>query len=349
MVQRLDRAEGDLVVEAVFRNPNSDPSQYWSHGFLLKSNGANNAYWVGYKSTGVWRHFHRLGSGEQLGERNTRTEVIDLTPGALNKLQIVHVDGWAWVYINGTYQGSFAMDADTGGEQVAVYVSDKDLGTTSWEELSVWRWHPAMHVEFAEASPDFVPTLGPTPDPLVPAFGPESGRIPHDPEDSYLAWYSGPNIRGDLMVEVTMEVPFAPNKSHWNFGVMFRSGTNTYHWIHITSKFGGSYVHRRRAGDDADLRGRIAEDLPGLHLQKGDKNHVRVIVVGQDAWLYVNDRRIAILPFTLGDLPNPEEVGLTIRDADTSGYKYTQGTATQFQDFTVWRWHESLFDLPTDD
>ena len=357
---RLARAGGDVVVEAVFRNPNSDPGQYWSHGFLLKSNGANNAYWVGYKSTGIWRHFHRLGGGDQLGERNIRTEAIDLTPGALNQLQVVHVGGQAWVYINGTYQGSFAMDAGTGGEQLAVYVSDKDLGITTWNDLSVWRWHPAMYAEFNEASPNFVPTPvptstprptlapTPTPHPSVPVYGPVSGAIQHDSEDGLLARFKGPRVQGDLMLEVTFEVPFAPNKSHWNFGVQFRGGHEVYHLIEITSKFGGSYVHRRRAGPDSEHRGRVAEDLPGLNLQKGDKNHIRLIVVGDSGWLYVNDRRIAIIPFHLGNVPNPDEIRLLVIDSTRFGSGYGERGATRFEDFTVWQWHPSLFDLPDD-
>ena len=347
-------AQGDLLIEATLHNPTVEAGVRWSHGFLLRRTSGGYYYRVSIDNNSDWMHLYRLG-GDFLGQRRSNTADIDTSPGGQNRLQVVQTGGRGWVYVNGVYQGYFSMTADTGGNWIRVFTSDRAAGTTEFTDFAVWRWHETMYEDFPETNPNFVPTpvpsptITPTPDPLVPAFGPESGRIPHDPEDSYLAWYSGPSIQGDLMVEVTMEVPFAPNKSHWNFGVMFRSGTNTYHWIHITSKFGGSYVHRRRAGDDADLRGRIAEDLPGLHLQKSDKNHVRVIVVGQDAWLYVNDRRIAILPFTLGDLPNPEEVGLTIRDADTSGYKYTQGTATQFQDFTVWRWHPSLFDLPKED
>ena len=367
-MHRLVRAGGNLVVEAVFRNPNSDPSQYWSHGFLLKSNGANNAYWVGYKSTGVWRQFHRLGSGEQLGERNTRTEAIDLTPGAANKLQVVQAGGKVGVYINGIYQGSFWMTSDTGGEQVAIYVSDKDLGTTSWEQLSVWRWHPAMYGEFFEASPDFVPTpvptntprptrtptptptITPTPNPAMPIFGPVSGAIPHDSEDGYLAVFRGPTVQGDVMVEVTFENPFAPNVSHWNYGILFDSPIpETYHHIQVSSKFGGALNHWRRAGRDEEVRGRRSEDLVGLDLDEKGENHIRLIIIGDSGHLYVNDRRASIINFQLGNVTNPDRIALIVKDIAVHGYKYDLGGKTRFEDFTVWRWHPSLFDLPEDD
>ena len=89
-------------------------------------------------------------------------------------------DDHAWVYINSVYQGSFAMTADTGGDRVYIYVSDKEDGTTRWEDFAVWRWHETMYEDFPETNPNFVPTpvpsptITPTPDPLVPAFGPES-------------------------------------------------------------------------------------------------------------------------------------------------------------------------------
>ena len=360
MFRALD-APGNLLVEATFRNPNSELGQYWSHGFLLKSDGPNRAYWVGYKSTGIWRHFHRLGSGEQRGERNTHTKDIDLTPGALNLLQVVYAEGQGWVYINGAYQGSFSMATDTGGNRVAIYVSDKDLGTTRWEDFVVWRWDPTMYRDFPNADPDFVPTPAPTITPRpthtpaptvrpsVPLFGPVSGSILHDSEDGYLASFQGPSIQGDLMLEVTFEVPFAPNESHWNFGILFSGGVEVYHDIAILSKFGGSYVHWRRAGPDAEVRGGLAEDLHGLNFGKGEKNHIRLIVIGKEGWLYVNDRRVAIIPFGLGNLPNPDEVKLSINDIDAFGFEYDRGGKTRFEDFTVWKWHPSLFDLPKDD
>ena len=249
----------------------------------------------------------------------------------------------------------------TGGDWIRVFASDRAPGTTVFKNFTVWRWHPDMYADFPEANPNFVPTPvptstprptlapTPTPHPSVPVFGPESGSILHDVDDGYLARYQGPRVTGDLMLVVTFEVPFAPNESHWNFAVQFRGGTEVYHLIEINSKFGGSYVHRRRAGPDEEVRGRTAEDLPGLNLQKGDQNHVRLIVVGDDGWLYVNDRRIAIIPFHLGNVASPDTIRLVVIDVDRFGYEYSREEQTRFEGFTVWKWHPSLFDLPKED
>ena len=207
-----------------------------------------------------------------------------------------------------------------------------------------------MARSFPEVAENAAQTPTPTPSPKVPAFGPESGSILHDPGDGLLATYIGPVIQGDLMMEATFEVPFAPNESHWNFGMQFRGGgPETYHWIEVISRFGGAYVHRRRAGPEAEVRGHTAERLHGLNLQKGEKNHIRFIVTGKEGWFYVNDRRVAIIPFTLGNLPNPDQINLVIHDVDFGGYEYDRGGSTHFEDFIVWKWHPSLFELPKDD
>ena len=338
-----------ILVEAVFHNPHPDADTYWSHGFHLKKGRSNHSYWVGIKSTEVWRHFYRLGSSEQRANREINTSDINTSPGASNLLQVVQLDEVGWVYVNGVYQGSLSMDADTGGDQVRIYVSDKEPGLTQFEDFTVWELDPAMYRDFPEVDPDHVPPPTPTPNPKVPIFGPESGRIHHEPDDGYIAQYGGPKVSGDVMVEVTFEVPFAPNESHWNFGLQFDvERPSTYHWIEISGEFGGRLNHWRLSGSDSKLQGRLAEDLVGLNLQKGDTNHIRIIVVGDSGWVYVNDRRVTIINFSLGDIPKPDQIDLMILDTTTRGPGYDKGGYTKFEDFTVWKWHPSLFDLPDD-
>ena len=241
------------------------------------------------------------------------------------------------------------MDADTGGDQVRIYVSDKEPGLTRFENFAVWEWDPVMYRDFPEVDPDHVPPPTPTPNPKVPVFGPDSGRILHESDDGLIAQYRGPSVSGDVMVEVTFEVPFAPNESHWNFGLQFDSERpSTYHWIEISGEFGGRLNHWRLSGPDSKLQGRLAEDLVGLNLQKGDTNHIRIIVVGDSGWVYVNERRVTIVNFSLGDIPKPDTIDLMILDTTSRGPGYGKGGHTKFEDFTVWKWHPSLFDLPDD-
>ena len=281
-VFRALNAKGDLLIEATFHNPYSDAEKFWEHGFLLKQGGWNKQYWVSINSDGGWEYFHRLGDPGALGRYKEESTDIDREPGGRNLLQVVITGDRGWVYVNGKFQGGMDLSVDTGGDGITIFVDDEHPGETRFSDFAVWKWSPTIARVLSDIDPNATPTPVSTPNPKVPVFGPVTGSILHDSENEYLAAFQGPQIQGDLMLEVTFEVPFAPNESHWNFGIMFRGGRETYHWIEITSKFGGSYVHLRRAGPDADIQGRLAEDLPGLNFQKGEQNHIRFIVIGKD-------------------------------------------------------------------
>ena len=344
-------ADGDLLIEATFLNPYGSDSRYWEHGFLLMNGPArNHQYWLSMDSDGYWETFHRLGDTGAIARYSEETDDIDRRLGGKNLLQVVIIGDRGWVYINGKLQGGLDLSADTGGNGTTIFVDDEYAGETRYEDFTVWRWGPKMASGFSEVDPNVTPIPTPTPDPKTPIFGPVSGAIQHDSEDGYLEVFDGPNIEGDVMVEVTFRNPFAPNESHWNYGILFDSLIpETYHRIQISSVFGGGYNHLRRGGRDDEVRGWLSEDLPGLKLQKNDQNHLRLIILGNSGHLYVNDRRVGILNFDLGNVQSPDEINLVISDRDNNRYKYGRGGETRFEDFTVWKWHPSLFDLPDDD
>ena len=116
----------------------------------------------------------------------------------------------------------------------------------------------------------------------------------------------------------------------------------------MSSNFGGSYNHWRKSGPDEEWRGRNSEDVIGLNLEKGDRNRIQLFVVDGNAHLYVNLRRAGILNLALGDIPPAERIYLVVVDRDTNRYEYSLGGFTRFEDFVVWRWDPSLFDLPSD-
>ena len=346
----------DVLIEATFTNPYADPNLEWEHGFLFKAGEFNYFYHVSIKSDGNWQQYAKLGSGNYVGLLDTPNTEVNTGPREKNLLQVALVGDVAWVYINRGYVGSFPTDLDTGGDWITFYTDDDFEGQTSVDDVAIWKWHPSLYEDFPEVDPSYkppptpTPTITPTPNPSVPIFGPESGRITHEADDGYFAEYRGPQVAGDVMIEVTFEVPFAPNKSHWNFGIQFDSDQpSTYHWVEISGQFGGRLNHWRKSGPDSRIQGRLSEDLHGLNHQKGDTNHIRLIVIGEEGWVYVNDRRVSIINFSLGDIPNPDKINLLIGDTTSRGRGYDKAGHTKFEDFTVWKWHPSLFKLPKDD
>ncbi len=339
----------DVLVEATFVNPYSSTVNYWEHGFLLKDGPRNRHYWVSIDRDGEWEYFHRVGESEALGRHTEESNDINREPGDSNQLQVVITGDRGWVYINGEFQGGMDLSVDTGGHGVSTFTDDEYVGETRFEDFTIWRWSPTVASKFSDVDPNATPTPTPTPDPKTPIFGPVSGRIQHEEEDGRFEIFDGPDIDGNVMVEVIFEVPFEPNESHWNFGLWFDSEKRgAFHIVDISGIFGGAYNHWRKSGPEAEWQGRRSEDVIGIKLQKGEKNHIRVILIDQSAWLYVNDRRMGILNFALGDIPAPDWVGLVVNDRDFQGSRYSLGGHTKFTDFTVWRWHPSLFELPDD-
>ena len=74
---------------------------------------------------------------------------------------------------------------------------------------------------------------------------------------------------------------------------------------------------------------------------RGGKNRLRLIATGNMGWGYVKARFdwfTGNINFDLGGIPNPDRIGLVISSQKDG--------AAKFDDFRVWRWRPSLFDLP---
>ena len=190
------------------------------------------------------------------------------------------------------------------------------------------------------------PDTGP-PDPLTPVLGPISGSIPHQPDDEYLEVTERFNQKGDVMIEVTFENPYGPRESHWVYGIIFRSSIDgSSHRVFVNSW--KAWRHGYYSAEKDQHGGGRADDAPGVDVSEGGENRLRLIVIEDTGWLYVNDRFIANINFTLGNLPAPDQMSLVIGDSGR-GLNYKQGDVTRYRDFTIWKWHPSLFKLPKED
>ena len=191
-----------------------------------------------------------------------------------------------------------------------------------------------------EACPDTGPA-----DPLTPLLGPLSGTIAHQPDDGYLELSDSFEIDGDVMIEVTFENAYPPRDSHWKYGIFLRSPGGSHRiWLNSRRDWYHSYYSIERE----DFGGGSRRDALGVDVSEGGENSLRLIIVEDTGWFYVNNRFMGNVSFTLGNLPKANEVSLVIAD-DGRGIDFKQGDSTRYRDFTVWKWHPSLFDLPDDD
>ena len=338
----------DVVVEATFYNSTQRGGNTWEHGFLLRNSRLNYLHWVSIDSAGDWEYFYRLEDVEARGRRNTRSSAINTAAGGKNTLRVVMIGAKGWVYINGQYQSALDLSAVTEGGNISVFVDDDEEGETRFENFTVWKWGESLATQLPEIANSPTPTPGPTANPSIPLFGPEDGSIAHDPDNGFLEISNALVQSGDVMIEVTFENPYAPNESHWNYGIFFDSAQrNAYHWVFIDSS--RNWKHWRGSGEGGrTLRGGV-ERVHGIDVSEEGSNSLRLIVIDDIGWLYVNDNFAGNINFSLGDVPNPDRIGLVISDYPGNGRRYNKGDKTVFKDFTIWKWHPSLFDLPKDD
>ena len=251
-----------------------------------------------------------------------------------------------WVYINRKYQGSLDLSAITEGGDIEAVVNDGYEGKTRFEDFTVWRWGESLARQMpeVEASSRTTSAPPPTPDPLAPVFGPVDGSIALEHKRSALERYYGLTLSGDVMVEATFFNPSETQGRRWNYGILFQSaGLNLYHWIYIESA--KEWTHSLRSGEDQyTISGRKDEYFHEIDNSQGGQNHLRLVVIGDTGWVFINDKYVSRIRFNLGDVPNPDRISLVVVNEGEP-----DGTRVFFEDFTVWKWHPSLFELPEDD
>ena len=184
-------------------------------------------------------------------------------------------------------------------------------------------------------------------DPQTPLLGPLSGTIPHRP--NYDGWElsRGFSIERDVMLEVTFENPEPPAGTHWIYGLYLKSMPGwSSHRIFLNSW--GTWYHSYYSAA-TDRYGAIeGQSAPSIDRAPGGENQLRLIKIGDTGWLYINERFAGNINFTLGNMPAPSQVFLVLDD-ETEGVDLKRGHATHFRDYTIWKWHPDLFELPRDD
>ena len=255
-----------------------------------------------------------------------------------------------WVYINRKYQGTLDLSAITQGGAVAALVWDQHDGKTRYEDFTVWKWGESLAQQMPDVDASPVTTASPTPnrtappDPLAPSFGPISGSIRLDGKKNDLETFRGLTLSGDVMIEATFFNPPDPYGKRWNYGILFQGAArNVYRWIYIDSAKG--WHHQFRSGDDKYTVGaRRNEYFHYIDDDKGGQNHLRLLVIDETGWLFINDRYVTRFNVNLGDVPHPDRISLvSVNRGEPDDARIF------FEDFTVWKWDPSLYELPKDD
>jgi len=182
--------------------------------------------------------------------------------------------------------------------------------------------------------PIATPAPTPTPDPSIPMYGPTSGQIIHEPGDGNVETFWGVKTSDDILAEVTFLNP--PNVDKWRNGFFLRnSRSGRYHSISIRSD--GSWIHQVRLGRDSSRVDLRRERTSNIDKTNHGRNRLRLITVGDDAWLFINGEFEGKLD--LSQVTDTAPVKIYVSDEST-------GVTTRFESFTIWKWSPELAAIP---
>ena len=302
---RVDFA--DSVTEATFRNP---PLNTWSYGIMIRNSAANTFHAVVVHSAGSWHHYLRTGSAstdslvQSSGSSNIRTD----TNGE-NRIRVIAQGDRGWLFINGEYEAELDLSGLTDSGPIRL--------------LGAWF---TGHERRNTATRFYGFTIRP----ITRSYGPTHGDIEHDPDDGSIDTYHSHTQMTDGIFEARFSNPYHPGDGSWSSGFLFRhSGRNEFHVVVVTEN--GYWFHRLRTGDTDSTQHLAERPSSSISTSASGSNHIRVIVVGSDGWLFVNGRYVERLQ--LGGWLEPGTVSAIASYFRGDGIA---GRSTSFQLFTIW-------------
>ena len=294
----------DMVIEARLFNPEGA----WSHGFLFRNSAFDTFHVVFIRSDGDWYHILSTGSAETRQQlRREASANIDTIQGGNNHLTLISLGDNGWLFINGIFVAQLDLSGlSNSGDVEAIggyFVVDEVAGdSVRFEDFSV----RSIQREFGPSSETILDEPG-----LIGTFN--SGVAP-----------------ADSISEARFFNPYPTSAGSWSSGFLLRkAGFNTFHAVFIRSD--GQWYHYVRTGtaeSDALLQ---QTSSAAINTSTGGSNLVRVVVVGNQGWLFIN----GILAGAL-DL-NAQPLGGNT--TAMTGYFTTDkiaGESTRVEGFTIW-------------
>ena len=301
----------DSVVEATFIDTHSASGRAWSNGFLIRIN-SQRFHVVGISSDRQWFHYLRKGEPEddQLVQEGSSAN-IRTGQDVENHIRVIAFGDTGWLFVNGGYEA----ELDLSGLVESGSVSLTGAWFTGHE-------HPGSSTRYA----DFTVRT------LRRVYGPRDGSIEHDPDDGFIDTHRTSTSLADGIIEARFINPYSAQEGEWSSGFLFRygpSGSNEFHALIVVDD--GSWGHHLRTGD-ADSTQRLArETSPHISVSPLGSNHIRIISMGGEGWLFINGVYVDRL-----DLSGLLEAG----DVSAVGSYFTghgiAGKSTRFEEFTIW-------------
>ena len=156
-----------------------------------------------------------------------------------------------------------------------------------------------------------------------------SGSIEHNPDDDSIDLYRTYAQLGNGIVEARFLNPYSAQEGEWSSGFLFRQGaSNEFHAIIIDES--GRWYHRLRTGDVESTQQLAVHGSVHISTSPAGSNHIRIITLGDDGWLFINGVYVDRLDLSGGI----EEGYVSAVGSYFTGHGIA-GRSTRFSDLTV--------------
>ncbi|MCZ6790083.1 MAG: hypothetical protein O7D33_09165, partial [Chloroflexi bacterium] len=299
----------DMVIEARFFNA----EETWSRGFIFRNSAFDTFHTVFIRSDRDWYHILSTGSAETRQQlRQEASANIDTSQGGNNHLRLISLGEKGWLFINGIFVAQLDLSGLSSSGDVEVigsyFVGDEvSGGSVRFEGFSVR--------------------------PIQREFGPGNETIFDEP--GFISTFDSGVTPADAIVEARFFNPYPTSAGSWSSGFLLRhSASNRFHAVFIRSD--REWYHYVRTGTAASDTLVQQTSSTAINTSTGGSNLVRVVVVGNEGWLFINGTFAGALDLS----------ALTLRGntAAMTGYFSSDeiaGESTFVEDFTIWSWDTS--------
>ena len=306
---RANISVSDAVIEARFFNPYSTYHGSWSSGFIFRRAESNVFHVVVVNSNGAWYHYLRTGNVDTeqdlAGEYSNH---INTAANDSNHIRIIANGSKGWLFINDAYVADLNLSGltDPGNvSAVSSYFQDDGIAgqSTRFEDFTIRS--------------------------LTKVYGPRHGDLTHEPDDEFIEEHKASVSLTDGIIEAEFYNPYGGFQGDWSNGFLFRDNHDVFHAVIIEED--RWWHHRLRLGNTDNSHEMAAQHSDWISTAISGYNHIRIIALGNEGWLFIND--IYIDKLDLSGLTTPGQVSAVTNYFTRDGLA---GYSTSFKDFTIW-------------
>jgi hypothetical protein len=163
---------------------------------------------------------------------------------------------------------------------------------------------------------------------LPPIFGPRTGDLPHELDDTIESIYAGVNL-SNFVARATIINPYAATTHGWDFGFIFRQA-DVDEEMRLVVRSDGDWNLNNRRGDEDDF---VQEGQLGrtLDVAENGRNDLLLIASDETGWFFLNGQFIATL-----DLSARADFGDLALGTGFYAANEQAGASTGYEAFGVW-------------